>query len=424
MDNNKNSVLLTKEFDGGEVNLLCYLPNHSNKEDAAMKVGEIEIKDVGGIPYLKLENFHPQMNIISGENGVGKTKALESIVCCFQNGGAYLLRKRAGSEEGSIELKTTDGQFSRLRVSGFTPNDSGDYGSGLADYHRNVLYFNTSRMFNYHILNSLERFPASYNVSSELIKGVQIHNIKNWFVTNELIADKKYTSEIVKKNIELAKRCFDVFGQSLSFHSVDNQFEIYISAPTGVIPYEYLSSGFKSCISILFGIIKEIEFRYLNDGDIAAVDFDGLILIDEIEIHLHPEWQSKICHALKEIFPRAQFFITTHSPHVIQSASYDEVIALEKIIEEDNFIAIQRRDLGESSAYGFQGWTVDEILTDVMGMNNPRGAAYLEQMSKFDDALDENNREKAEEAYTELKLMLHPNSYARKILDIQLTTLG
>ncbi len=55
------------------------------------------------------------------------------------------------------------------------------------------------------------------------------------------------------------------------------------------------------------GLIKEIDYRLAAKGKCAA-EFNGIILIDEIETHLHPVWQGKICIVLKEIFPKAQFF--------------------------------------------------------------------------------------------------------------------
>lgn len=60
------------------------------------------------------------------------------------------------------------------------------------------------------------------------------------------------------------------------------------------------------------------------------VDFDGIIMIDEIDIHLHPQWQAKIVNVLKETFPNAQIIATTHSPSVLQTAKAEEIIPLYK----------------------------------------------------------------------------------------------
>ena len=83
----------------------------------------------------------------------------------------------------------------------------------------------------------------------------------------------------------------------------------------------------------------EIEFRF-GDQDIKVEDFDGIIIIDEIDVHLHPTWQTQILDVLEKIFPKVQFFVSTHSPHVIQSLPPNQLIALEKV---DNNIV--RREL-------------------------------------------------------------------------------
>ncbi|WP_170936180.1 AAA family ATPase, partial [Escherichia coli] len=83
-----------------------------------------------------------------------------------------------------------------------------------------------------------------------------------------------------------------------------------MNTPNGEIWYEYLSSGFKSCMAIIIGIIKEIELRFIKE-DIYAADFDGVIIIDEIEMHLHPDWQARITEVMTTMFPQTQFIVTT-----------------------------------------------------------------------------------------------------------------
>ena len=63
-------------------------------------------------------------------------------------------------------------------------------------------------------------------------------------------------------------------------------------------------------------------------------EFDGIIVIDELELHLHPEWQTKIYFALQEIFPNVQFIITTHSPHIVQSAKGNKLLHWQRIMKE------------------------------------------------------------------------------------------
>ncbi len=421
--NKKQLFEIRRELGEGIVNLLCYGYSKNGLNGPNMKIKKLGVENVGGIPYLELDNLSPYMNIICGENGVGKTNILESIVGCFTTSGDRNLKKRSGSNTGRIELSTTDGNAS-LVLEGFLPSDHKGESSNLANKHGDtIMYFKTDRVFPYAPLSNLSATPNHHHFHNDVLRGVGLSDIKNWFVHRELLSSKDYASDILKKNIELAKKCFDVFDHHISFHAVDDKFELLVNTRTGVIPYEYLSSGFKSCISILFGIIKEVEYRFTGEEAISASEFGGVVLIDEVELHLHPEWQSKICSALKVIFPEVQFFITTHSPHVIQAAKFDEVVALEKICEGYVTKAVLKRDLPKSTKYGFQGWTVEEILADVMGMKDTRGDVYLKQITAFQNALMNSDRGGAEVAFAELDLMLHPESHVRKMLEIQMTTL-
>jgi len=186
-----------------------------------------------------------------------------------------------------------------------------------------------------------------------------------------------------------------------------------VKTPAGEIYYEYLSSGFKSCLSILFGIVKELEYRFKNPG-IKLDEFDGVVLIDELELHLHPEWQAKISAILQSAFPLAQFIVTTHSPHIIQSAKPEEVIAL-----ESDGGRVFKREL-PSTKFGFQGWTVEEVLQDVMGMVDTRTQVYSSALNDFEKAIDEENYEKASAAHKKLDGLLHPGNHLRKLLAFQL----
>ncbi|MDL0295845.1 AAA family ATPase, partial [Clostridioides difficile] len=147
---------------------------------------------------------------------------------------------------------------------------------------------------------------------------------------------------------------------------------------------------------------------------IEVKDFDGVILIDELDLHLHPEWQVKIVNALKVLLPKAQIIATTHSPNMIQTLSPDEIIPL--TMDENGNVRKKDLELGE---YGLQGWTIEEILTDVMGMKTTSSELYLDTMKKFDRAMDKENVDEIKKYYDILMKMLHPNSTLRTILKIQ-----
>ena len=102
------------------------------------------------------------------------------------------------------------------------------------------------------------------------------------------------------------------------------------------LAYTQLSDGYKNII----GMAADIAYRciQLNPhlGERAVVDTPGVVLIDELDLHLHPNWQKSIVADLKDAFPNLQFICTTHSPFIVQSLSANELINLDKLDEEND----------------------------------------------------------------------------------------
>ncbi|MDT4875063.1 AAA domain, putative AbiEii toxin, Type IV TA system [compost metagenome] len=83
----------------------------------------------------------------------------------------------------------------------------------------------------------------------------------------------------------------------------------------------------------MLNLVAEIAFRcvVLNGfkRERAVIDTEGVVLIDELDMHLHPTWQKHVVQNLKEAFPKLQFIVTTHSPFIVQSISANELINLD-----------------------------------------------------------------------------------------------
>lgn len=388
-----------------------------------MKIKELEIVNIGGVTNFVFNNIHSQMNIICGPNGIGKTTILECIAHIFINHRTNNLKKNVDAKEGSFTYKLENNEkiiSERNVVNIYDPSAMFQF-YGKVELSKKILYLKTNRLFHYENLNGISKdSPVDINnAAMKAMHGVDHNNTKSWFIHRYVFSkDINILSHEQLANFELAKSCFSFLNKEYSFHSVEpNNLDILINTPSGVIVYEYLSSGFKSIISIVFGIIREIEFRFMKEK-IFASRFDGIILIDEIELHLHPQWQGEVCDILKLLFPLAQFFVTTHSPHVIQTASKGTVIPLERFGTR-----IIRRKL-PNQEYGFMGWTVEEILEDVMGMPDLRTKKYNQIKKRFDLALENKDKKEATEAYNELDKMLHPNYALRPVFKIQLDSLG
>ena len=388
-----------------------------------IRIHNIQIRDIGPIKELDLK-FNNHFNIICGQNGIGKTTILDCLSQSFA-GHQLTLKKKAGTPQGNWNIKVNlDGSelIKNFNIHAFRPDENmhssiNEY--GLQQKSNDVIVFKTHRDIPYQKLNSLATDPIkNTNVfANETLYGSLSNDLKNWFVNRFLFsAQPGSLNDNQLKNYTLAKDCFNVLNPNISFSRViPNSFDILLHTQTGEIYFEYLSSGYKSCLAVLLGLIKEIELRFLNPSKFIK-DFDGIVLIDELDLHLHPEWQAKIYDALKVILPKAQIFTSTHSPHIIQVAMPSEIIALTL----DEAMNVKSNPL-INSKFGCQGWTVEEILNDVMGMTETRTLTYSDAISKFNKAIDEEDFKIATEQFLILDEMLHPENSLKKVLKIQLT---
>jgi hypothetical protein len=139
-----------------------------------------------------------------------------------------------------------------------------------------------------------------------------------------------------------------------SFRWVPKLDEIVATIDGTTHPIWRLSDGFRTMLAL----VGEIAWRaaVLNPalGAMVAKKVNGVVLIDEIDLHLHPRWQRRVVDDLRRAFPRIQFVATTHSPFVVQSMRAEEVINLDHLALMDYWregiedIAVEAMGLGSS----------------------------------------------------------------------------
>ncbi|EOS7998690.1 AAA family ATPase, partial [Enterococcus hirae] len=323
-----------------------------------MKINNLHITNVGNISDLDL-NFNPRMNVICGTNGIGKTTILNSIAACFSAQGNNL-KKKYGSEMGSVDItidsKMTNQTGLSIVVNAVEPLEKYTVRSREENLYRELINFSIARSIDYRELSSLSKYPnRDYWHSMNITRtGLTDDQLKNWLINRYMASGHWDDLEFYEReNFELMKKVFSIINPNIKFKKADaRNFEILLNDRGNEVYFEFESAGYKAIVFILLGIISEVEFRML-DNKIPAKEFAGVILIDEVDMHLHPAWQREIVRALKETFPNAQFIITTHSPSVLQDLESDEIIPLE--IDEKNNVKVKKLNL---SKYGLKGWTL------------------------------------------------------------------
>ena len=140
------------------------------------------------------------------------------------------------------------------------------------------------------------------------------------------------------------------------------------------VPLYYLSDGLRT----MAGMVAEIAYRcaILNGhrGGDAIRESQGLVLIDELDMHLHPNWQRHVVRDLKKAFPNLQFVVTTHSPFIVQSLGKEEVINLDY---EDPGIPLSPKEM-----------PIDDVAVDIMGVEDKLGLEGEENQKVADQHTD------------------------------------
>lgn len=124
------------------------------------------------------------------------------------------------------------------------------------------------------------------------------------------------------------------------------------------ISLNQLSDGEKNLIALVGDIARRLTIA--NTGSEKPLDGEGIILIDEIDLHLHPGWQRLMIPNLTKLFPNCQFIITTHSPQVISHAKPEHIFLLKR---EEGHIVVTR----PAESYGKN---TDRILEDILGVDS------------------------------------------------------
>ena len=389
-----------------------------------MKINEVKIYGIGGIKELAL-TFNPGFNAICGCNGIGKTTILNVIANGFST-TSRRIKRNANYPEGRFSIEYTDCDNELVKkdicIKEFEPLEKGTRYNGNM---RDVLYlmfFCENRSIEYMNLTSIPRDHNAnqYYIADDLELGINIDDLKGWFNNRCLFNGVEGSLSLIQKtNLEIAIKSFSILDPTIEFKTIDaGSLDIILSSRNGDIYFEYLSTGYKSCIYLIMGLIKEIEYRFGKYG-ISGGDFDGVVLIDEIDLHLHPTWQAKLIDALKTIFPLAQFIVTTHSPSVLQILEKNEIIPLTQ--DEFGNVSIKELNLSE---YGLQGWSIEEILRDVMEMPETTSKFFEDTMQAFEKALDMGDIESVKTHYAILMQMLHPDSVIRRLMNIEVAGLG
>lgn len=373
-----------------------------------MRIDKIHIQNFRGLEDLEID-LHKQFNLLIGENGSGKTAILEALTVAIGSffSGMPGVQSRHIRDvdiryfralEGSYEFtSTTKVAVLKALVNGkeigWYKERNGIGGSNIMgsrspirtlseeldksikDSRRTMpidlpvlAYYSTARLWKEgrgykkedDEENIVKNLPTRYRGYKDALEikstfKTMLDWFKSKFKDKALNAQSTFqldcVKEVVVKNIPGASNIKWVFDK-------DQIQTLYIVFEEDRdIPFHFLSDGYRNLLAIFADLAYRCVTLNPHFGKEANLKSEGVVLIDELDLHLHPAWQKHIVNQLKDTFPKIQFVATTHSPFIIQETSEGELFKLQ--------------NNGQLSVGGANGYSLEDIAEYLQQVQDP-----------------------------------------------------
>lgn len=195
---------------------------------------------------------------------------------------------------------------------------------------------------------------------------------------------------IVDKTVAIASEVTE--GYPIEFIGVDEDDDGLFprfGTPDGPVPLNVLSQGTQSLVQWLARLLIGMAEYYDYPEDIETKS--GILIIDEVDAHLHPSWQRRIIPSITDHFPNLQIFCSTHSPLMLAGLKSGQVQLLQR--DGDGKVTVSRNE------EDVVGWSVDEILRSFLDVPSPtdlatvQNLARLQELRQIDNPTEEESRE-------------------------------
>jgi predicted ATP-binding protein involved in virulence len=213
---------------------------------------------------------------------------------------------------------------------------------------------------------------------------LKFHSFFQWFKAREDVENelKVAQSNLALEDPQLAAVRRAIAGMLPGYTGLRIQrdpLHMVISKGTLRLAVDQLSDGEKLLLVLTADIARRLAMAYSDTPD--PLQGEGVVLIDEIELHLHPAWQRRVLGALTTTFPNCQFIVTTHSPQVLSEVPNDAVV----LVEDFKFLRPGGPTAGRDS---------NAILTESMGTPE-RPEKQNAQVNEISELLDEGSYSEA-----------------------------
>jgi len=402
-----------------------------------MILNALDLHNYRGFETLHID-FEKNITVLVGGNGSGKTSVLEAAaiaVGTFLNpldgvssksiakSDAYLEAFRIGRVDdvqsqypveitafGEIDGKKIQWKRSLNGPKGNTTIADAKAMTKLAQKYQTrlrkgdpdlllplIAYYGTGRLWDYHRekKGDLSRVNTRTNGYIDCLDGTaNIKLMMNWFkkMTIQNYQDKELgRAEIPELKVVYAamEKCLALAGEheniQIRYNLNTEGLDVYYEDSPGErmrMPLNQMSDGNKSTISLIADIAYRMAQLNPQLLDEVLNGTPGIVMIDEIDLHLHPAWQRHILRDLTMIFPMVQFIVTTHAPSVINTTREKNL----RILREGRLVNVPNQTYGKD---------VNTITREVMDVTQ-RPVSIMSRFNQFYQMMDKQDYDKAE----------------------------
>ncbi len=394
----------------------------------------IKIENFKGFQDVELRFDRPdaknsirQRTILLGENGVGKSSLLKAIALVtvgtealtdlLENSEDYI---RYGQEWARISatLVTAKGEERECRLEFHVGDERSDtlvrtkkalelLDAAISRSSRNYFLaaYGASRRLAPATVrtdpSSLSyRSPRARAVATLFDPNAALNPLEAWAM------DLDYRDE--EEGLATVRRVLSSFLRGVEFHSIDKQNRrLMFKTPDGIVPLRLLSEGFQNVATWIGDLLYQVT-RTFEDYR-APLEARGLLLIDEVDLHLHPGWQRELLSFLSKRLPNFQIVATTHSPLTAQQAGEGE---LHMLLREEGQVRLRPFQGNPSSLLVHQ-----LLTTEAFGMETEESLEVQKARQRVVELRDKERNEAEELELKELRgyLSEHPLASAASL---------
>lgn len=404
-----------------------------------MEIEKLELANYRGIYRTEL-SFSPGFNLIVGPNGVGKTAiidALRMMIAKVLPQFTYAPNYNIGIEGSDIMhgydsvsasmsfschvtsyvctvhkstkkwMNSIKGEFvvetpDKLQL---TPDPPKIDESRKKSPQPICVFFSTRRAWASDDKSKSADGPkAAYYRSLASDRGLRVRDLTAWWKSKEAIAEEAPHGKSAKQ-LQSVRTVLEQLLPDFSDWERDGDevtvrkkvvYNVLEEERTTVYPLRIsqLSEGEKSLISFAFDLTRRLS-QANPESENPAQDGTGVVIIDEVDLHLHPAWQRAITHTLTSVFPKLQFIATTHSPQIVGEILPNNVI----LLSSGGEVVPVSESLGRDS-----GWILRHLMD-----TDERTKPMVEGLKEVVRLISQGNLVEAREKVTQLRFTYGPD---------------